>query len=141
MFVQARNKVECRGLNLGRGFNSSSGCYCVMEFLFLVAKLPSLKLKARRKQHWGSLPLKRVCHAEAYFSNILSHFVSRKKIMTLGFMVTFAIGECILIMIHYFYIEKGIDFTKKKMFLLKNTIRKKWPHIYQAFVLCCIETV
>jgi len=51
------DKLQLTGQNLGRVFNSRSGCMCAMHLCCFEAKWPSLKLKTRPKQLFGSLPL------------------------------------------------------------------------------------
>ncbi len=50
-------KLELTGRNLGRVFNSRSGCVGVMQLHCSETKLPNLMLKTRPKQLLGSLPL------------------------------------------------------------------------------------
>jgi hypothetical protein len=51
------DRLEQAGQNLGRVFNSRSGCIRSMKFFCCVIKLTNLKLKTRSKQHLRSLPL------------------------------------------------------------------------------------
>ncbi len=51
------NKPLPRGQMLSRVFNSRSGCAHCRRSACFAAKLPSLKLKTRRRQLWGSLPV------------------------------------------------------------------------------------
>jgi hypothetical protein len=51
------DKLQLTGQNLGRVFNSRSGCMCAMHLCYYEAKLPNLKLKTWPKQLLGSLPI------------------------------------------------------------------------------------
>ncbi len=51
------DKLQLAGQNLGRVFNSRSGCVCDMQLSCFETKLPNLMLKTRPKQLLGSLPL------------------------------------------------------------------------------------
>ncbi len=51
------DKLQLTGLNLGRVFNSRSGCVCAMQLLCFETKLPYLMSKTRPKQLLGYLPL------------------------------------------------------------------------------------
>ncbi len=50
-------KLQLTEKNLGRVFNSRSGCMCVMHLNCYEAKWPDLRLKTRPKQLVGYLPL------------------------------------------------------------------------------------
>ncbi len=49
------DKLQVKGQNMGRVFNSRSGCTCPIHLSCYEAKLPNLKLKTRLKQLLGSL--------------------------------------------------------------------------------------
>ncbi len=49
------DKLEPIGPNLGRVFNSGTGCVCAVNLQCYEAKLPSLKLKTRTEQTLGHL--------------------------------------------------------------------------------------
>jgi hypothetical protein len=51
------DKLQLTGQNLGRVFNSRSGCMCAMPFRCYEAKQPNLKLKTQPEQLLGSLPI------------------------------------------------------------------------------------
>jgi hypothetical protein len=51
------DKVTLRGPNLGRVFNSRSGCMPRMNLLHSLSKWPNLDLKSWPKQLLSSLPL------------------------------------------------------------------------------------
>jgi hypothetical protein len=51
------DKLQLTGLNLGRVFNSRSGCVLAMLFHCSETKLSNLKLKTGPEQHLSSLPL------------------------------------------------------------------------------------
>jgi hypothetical protein len=51
------DKLQLAGQNLGRVFNSRSGCMCARHLFCYEAKQPNLKLKTRPKQLLGSLPI------------------------------------------------------------------------------------
>jgi hypothetical protein len=53
----AMDKLQLTGQNLGRVFNSRSGCVCAMHLSCFETKLPNLMLKTRPKQLLGYLPL------------------------------------------------------------------------------------
>jgi hypothetical protein len=50
------DKLQLSGRNLGRVFNSRSGCLCAIQLNWFETKLPGLKMKTRPKQLLGSLP-------------------------------------------------------------------------------------
>ncbi len=56
-FTQAMDKLQLTGRNLGRVFNSRSGCMYVMNLCYYEAKQPNLKLKTQPKQLLGYCPL------------------------------------------------------------------------------------
>jgi hypothetical protein len=51
------DKLQLTGRNLGRVFNSRSGCLCAMQLCCFGTKLPNLMLKTWPKQLLGYLPL------------------------------------------------------------------------------------
>ncbi len=51
------DKLQLTGRNLGRVFNSRSGCINAMHLCCYEAKQPKVKLKTRPKQLLGSLPI------------------------------------------------------------------------------------
>ncbi len=51
------DKLQLKGQNLGRVFNSRSGCVRVVQLCSFETKLPNLMLKTQPKQLLGSLPL------------------------------------------------------------------------------------
>ncbi len=51
------DSLQLKGQNLGRVFNSRSGCMHATHLFGYEAKLPNLKLKTRPKQFLGSLLL------------------------------------------------------------------------------------
>jgi len=51
------DKLQLAGRNLGRVFNSRSGCMCAWHLFFYEAKQPNLKLKTMTKQLLHSLPI------------------------------------------------------------------------------------
>ncbi len=53
----AMDKLQVTGQNLGRVFNSRSGCMCARLLRCYEAKLPDLKSKTRSKIILGSLPI------------------------------------------------------------------------------------
>jgi hypothetical protein len=55
--AQGMDKLQLAGLNLGRVFNSRSGCMWARHLFCYEAKQPNLKLKTRPKQLLGSLPI------------------------------------------------------------------------------------
>jgi hypothetical protein len=55
--IGAMDKLQLTGRNLGRVFNSRSGCMCALHLSGYKTKWPNLKLSTRPKQLLGYLPL------------------------------------------------------------------------------------
>jgi hypothetical protein len=75
------DKLQLTGRNLGRVFNSRSGCVHVMQLHCFETKLPNLMLKTQPRQLLGSLPLDIALpgYISYYFpppgANIIQHFM------------------------------------------------------------------
>jgi len=57
MTTYATDRLQLRRQNMGRVFNSRSGCMHAMHFFCYEAKRPNLKLKTRPKQLLSNLQL------------------------------------------------------------------------------------
>jgi len=76
------DNLKSTGQNLGRVFNSRSGCMCAMHLICYESKQPNLKLKTLPKQLLGSLP--RAFALPAYCLSDARHNIRVNYLFDLG---------------------------------------------------------